>query len=221
MSTESATTPASDAGDGFVFEAPGRNELETLASGSWSASADALVNPGSSAVAEPWLVLSAVPSADLRGRGRDSCQRRPRFGLRSIVWSHRRLAGRRSGVRWWSHLSVCLGYGASPVDRRLRLGRWVQRRSRARGGRRSTPVTTGTRTGSSCAAMSCGSSSMAPTSSPERWRRRSTRRQRTRKPGSGHRAWSSKCGRCRFSCFPQPERIRRADARPRDPNAAR
>jgi hypothetical protein len=63
MSTESASTPASDAGDGFVFQAPGRNELETLASGSWSASADALVNPGSSAVAEPWLVLSAVPSA--------------------------------------------------------------------------------------------------------------------------------------------------------------
>ena len=63
MSTESASTPASDAGDGFVFQAPGRNQLETLASGSWSASADALVNPGSSAVAEPWLVLSAVPSA--------------------------------------------------------------------------------------------------------------------------------------------------------------
>jgi hypothetical protein len=64
VSTESATTPASDGGDGIVFEAPGRNELETLASGSWSATADALVNPGSSAVAEPWLVLSAVPSAD-------------------------------------------------------------------------------------------------------------------------------------------------------------
>ena len=63
VSTESATTPASDGGDGIVFEAPGRNGLETLASGSWSASADALVNPGSSAVAEPWLVLSAVPSA--------------------------------------------------------------------------------------------------------------------------------------------------------------
>jgi hypothetical protein len=64
VSTESATTPASDGGDGIVFEAPGRNELETLASGSWSATADALVNPGSSAVAEPWLVLSAVPSTD-------------------------------------------------------------------------------------------------------------------------------------------------------------
>jgi hypothetical protein len=64
VSTESATTPASDGGDGIVFEAPGRNELETLASGSWSATADALVNPGSSAVAEPWLVLSTVPSAD-------------------------------------------------------------------------------------------------------------------------------------------------------------
>jgi hypothetical protein len=64
VSTEPATTPASDGGDGIVFEAPGRNELETLASGSWSATADALVNPGSSAVAEPWLVLSAVPSTD-------------------------------------------------------------------------------------------------------------------------------------------------------------
>lgn len=63
VSTESETTPASDGGDGVVFEAPGRNELETLASGSWSASADALINEGSSAVAEPWLVLSAVPSA--------------------------------------------------------------------------------------------------------------------------------------------------------------
>ena len=43
----------------------------------------------------------------------------------------------------------------------------------------------------------------------------------TRKPGSGRRACSSKCGRCRFSCFPLPERIRRAGARPRDPSAAR
>jgi hypothetical protein len=63
VSTESATTPAADGGDGILFEAPGRNDLETLASGSWSASADALVNEGSSAVAEPWLVLTAVPSA--------------------------------------------------------------------------------------------------------------------------------------------------------------
>ena len=63
MSIESETTPANDGGDGIVFEAPGRNELESLATGSWSASADALVNPGKSAAAEPWLVLSAVPSA--------------------------------------------------------------------------------------------------------------------------------------------------------------
>jgi hypothetical protein len=60
--TEAATTPTED--DGVIFEAPGRNELENLAAGSWTASADALVNPGSSAVAEPWLVLTAVPSAD-------------------------------------------------------------------------------------------------------------------------------------------------------------
>jgi hypothetical protein len=64
VSTESATTPAAESGDDVVFEAPGRNELETLASGSWTASADALVNEGSSATAEPWLVLSAVPSAN-------------------------------------------------------------------------------------------------------------------------------------------------------------
>jgi hypothetical protein len=61
-STESESTPAPDAGDGVVFEAPGPNELESLATGSWTASADALVNEGSSAVAEPWLILSAVPS---------------------------------------------------------------------------------------------------------------------------------------------------------------
>jgi hypothetical protein len=60
--TEAATTPTED--DGVIFEAPGRNELENLAAGSWTASADALVNPGSSAVAEPWLVLTAVPSVD-------------------------------------------------------------------------------------------------------------------------------------------------------------
>ena len=63
VTTESETTPASDGGDGVVFEAPGQNELEPLAVGSWSASPDALVNEGSSAVAEPWLVISAVPSA--------------------------------------------------------------------------------------------------------------------------------------------------------------
>ena len=63
LGTESATTAAGDGGNGVVFEAPGRNELEILAAGSWTASADALVNEGSSAVAEPWLVLSAVPSA--------------------------------------------------------------------------------------------------------------------------------------------------------------
>jgi len=62
ISTEAATTPTED--DGVIFEAPGRNELENLAAGSWTASADALVNPGSSAVAEPWLVLTAVPSVD-------------------------------------------------------------------------------------------------------------------------------------------------------------
>jgi hypothetical protein len=64
VSTEPAPTPPAAGGDDVVFEAPGRNELEALASGSWSVSEDTLVNPGSSATAEPWLVLSAVPSAD-------------------------------------------------------------------------------------------------------------------------------------------------------------
>jgi hypothetical protein len=59
ITIESETTPA---GDNLVFEAPGRNDLAPLASGSWTASADALANPGSSAVAEPWLDISAVPS---------------------------------------------------------------------------------------------------------------------------------------------------------------
>ena len=63
-STEPEATPAPAGGDDVVFEAPGQNDLETLASGSWSASADALANQGSSAVAEPWLVVSAVPSGD-------------------------------------------------------------------------------------------------------------------------------------------------------------
>lgn len=62
ITIEPETTPASDAGGDLVFEAPGQNDLEPLAAGSWTASADALVNPGSSAVAEPWLVISAVPS---------------------------------------------------------------------------------------------------------------------------------------------------------------
>lgn len=65
VSTESATTPAAESGEDIVFEAPGRDKLETLASGSWSVSEDVLLNEGSSAVAEPWLVLSAVPSADV------------------------------------------------------------------------------------------------------------------------------------------------------------
>jgi hypothetical protein len=63
VSTESETTPAGEGGDDVVFEAPGRNDLTTLASGSWSASADTLVNEGTSAVAEPWLIISAVPNA--------------------------------------------------------------------------------------------------------------------------------------------------------------
>jgi hypothetical protein len=67
-STESETTPAAGSGD-VIFAAPGQNDLASLASGSWSASADSLVNPGKSAVAEPWLVISNVPSADFAVEG--------------------------------------------------------------------------------------------------------------------------------------------------------
>ncbi len=62
MSADAETPPAAGGGDDVVFEAPGQNDLESLASGSWSASADGLVNMGNSAVAEPWLVISTVPS---------------------------------------------------------------------------------------------------------------------------------------------------------------
>jgi hypothetical protein len=49
--------------DTVVFAAPGDAVFSDLAAGSWSATADALVNAGSSAVAEPWLHLTAVPDA--------------------------------------------------------------------------------------------------------------------------------------------------------------
>ena len=115
VSTEPATTPPAAGGDDVVFEAPGRNELETLASGSWSVSEDTLVNPGQQrhrgAVARPLRCAERR----LRGRGRDSCHRPPRVGLRSIVWTHRRLPGRGSGVRRWSPLSVCRGYSRKPA----------------------------------------------------------------------------------------------------------
>jgi hypothetical protein len=62
-SAELETTPAGANRDALVFEAPGQDDLEPLATGSWTASADALVNEAKSAVAEPWLVITAVPSA--------------------------------------------------------------------------------------------------------------------------------------------------------------
>ena len=91
MSTESATTPTGERADDVIFEAPGRNDLETLASGSWSASADALVNDGTSAVAEPWLVISAVPNAafaveaEIRVNGRLDSVCDQSFGLTAGV----------------------------------------------------------------------------------------------------------------------------------------
>lgn len=60
MSTEDEPDAAdSDA----IFAAPGDAELSSLASGSWSASDDALRNEGSNAIAEPWLVLASAPEA--------------------------------------------------------------------------------------------------------------------------------------------------------------
>ena len=46
-----------------AFTAPADVAFATLASGSWSAAADALTNAGTSAVAEPWLKLTAAPGA--------------------------------------------------------------------------------------------------------------------------------------------------------------
>jgi hypothetical protein len=49
------------AANGAVLEAPGTAELSSLAAGSWRVSANTLRNEGSSAVAEPWLMLASVP----------------------------------------------------------------------------------------------------------------------------------------------------------------
>ena len=62
MSNESETAPADNGGNDVIFEAPGDAAFATLASGSWSASADSLVNQGSNAIAEPWLALTTAPS---------------------------------------------------------------------------------------------------------------------------------------------------------------
>ena len=64
VSAEPETTPEAAAGEEVVFAAPDQDDLAPLAAGSWSASAGALANPGSSAVAEPWLFISAVPAGD-------------------------------------------------------------------------------------------------------------------------------------------------------------
>ena len=87
VSTEPVTSPAAAGGDDVVFEASGRNGLEALASGSWSFAEDTLVNPGSSATAEPWLILATVPSAefaveaDIRVTGRLASVCDQSFGL--------------------------------------------------------------------------------------------------------------------------------------------
>jgi hypothetical protein len=60
VSTESETPAASEAGGDTRFDVPGDAEFQTLASGSWTASETALVNAGSNAIAEPWLVLTNV-----------------------------------------------------------------------------------------------------------------------------------------------------------------
>ena len=49
------------AGGSPAFAAPDDVAFATLAAGSWTATADALLNSGSSAVAEPWLKLAAAP----------------------------------------------------------------------------------------------------------------------------------------------------------------
>jgi hypothetical protein len=62
MSNEAEPAPAADEGNDVIFEAPGAATFADLASGSWSASGDSLVNPGSNAIAEPWLTLTTAPS---------------------------------------------------------------------------------------------------------------------------------------------------------------
>jgi hypothetical protein len=62
-STASETGPAGEDGEAARFEVPGDADFQTLASGSWTASETALVNAGSSAIAEPWLTLTSVSDA--------------------------------------------------------------------------------------------------------------------------------------------------------------
>ena len=59
-STEGETTPANEDGEVTRFDVPGDAEFQTLASGSWTGSESALLNAGSNAIAEPWLVLTSV-----------------------------------------------------------------------------------------------------------------------------------------------------------------
>lgn len=54
---------ASAANEDVIFAAPGDAEFSSLAAGSWTASADALQNEGSNAVAEQWLTLATVPES--------------------------------------------------------------------------------------------------------------------------------------------------------------
>jgi hypothetical protein len=58
MTTEGGPGPAAS---GVIFEAADADEFASLASGSWIAADDALVNEGANAIAEPWLPLAAVP----------------------------------------------------------------------------------------------------------------------------------------------------------------
>ena len=60
LSTEDDSDPEANGGDGSRFQAPGDADFAALASGSWSASPDALINGGASAIAEPWLALTTV-----------------------------------------------------------------------------------------------------------------------------------------------------------------
>jgi hypothetical protein len=54
---------SSSSGDALAFSAPEINPFASLASGSWSATADVLRNDGNSADAEPWLPLATAPGS--------------------------------------------------------------------------------------------------------------------------------------------------------------
>ena len=86
-STESETPPT-DAGDDTTrLEAPGEVEFQTLASGSWTAVEDSLINAGTSAIAEPWLKLTSVTIPPLPSKPKfGSTASSPQSATNRLAW---------------------------------------------------------------------------------------------------------------------------------------